>query len=240
MVGVLSLLLIDLEALLRILPLPADAEIPMSIPALKAISMVQPAVLVAAAVLIGVALAPKVGLLSPVAEAAANGGSVISAIRPQIVPGLLGGLAGGGSIVFTAAVLKPSLPSETVVRLGQFSNMLPIPTRLLYGGITEEVLLRWGFMTLLVWAAWRLFQKGRLRPNPAIVVAAIFVSSLVFAIGHLPVALMLFPEPAPALILFVLVGNSAFGLVGGCFGGLPRRCSGSVARCGSAATPTGW
>ena len=26
---------------------------------------------------------------------------------------------------------------------------------------------------------------------------------------------MLFPEPAPALILFVLVGNSAFGLVGG-------------------------
>ena len=81
MVGVLSLLLIDLEELLRILPLPADAEIPMSIPVLKAVSMVQPAVLVAAAVLIGVTLAPKVGLLSPVAEAAANGGDVVFAIK---------------------------------------------------------------------------------------------------------------------------------------------------------------
>jgi membrane protease YdiL (CAAX protease family) len=213
--GVLSTLLIDIEGLLRILPLPADTELPMSIPVLKAVSLIQPAVLVAVAVLIGVGLAPKVGLSAPAAEAAASGGEVRSALTPQIVPGILGGVAGAGSLVLTATVLKPFLSSETLVRLGEFGNVLPIPARLLYGGITEEVLLRWGFMTLLVWAAWRLFQKDRPGPTAAVFVGAILVSSLVFALGHFPVALMLFPQPTWALILFVILGNSAFGLVGG-------------------------
>jgi membrane protease YdiL (CAAX protease family) len=213
--GVLSTLLIDLEALLKILPLPPDTELPMSMKWLKVVSLIQPAVLVAIAVLIGVGLAPKVGLSSPVAEAAASGGGVISALRPQIVPGILGGLVGGASLVLIATVLKPFFSPEMLARLGEFGNILPIPTRLLYGGITEEVLLRWGFMTLLVWAAWRLFRKGQDRPKPAYFVAAILISSLVFAVGHFPVALMLFPEPTPALILFVIFGNSAFGLVGG-------------------------
>jgi membrane protease YdiL (CAAX protease family) len=213
--GILSLLLIDLEALLRILPLPADAEIPMSLPMLKAVSLIQPAVLVAVAVLVGVVLAGKVGLSSPVAEALANRGDVISAVKPQMVPGIIGGFAGGVSLVLIASVLKPFLSSEMLTRIGEFGNILPIPTRVLYGGITEELLLRWGLMTLLVWIAWRLFQKGKDRPKAVIFIMAILVSSIVFAVGHFPVAFMLFPQPTFALILFVLVGNSASGLIGG-------------------------
>ena len=79
----------------------------------------------------------------------------------------------------------------------------------------EELLLRWGLMTLLVWVAWRLFQKGQGGPRPACFVGAILISSVLFAIGHLPLAFMLFPEPSFALIVFVIVGNSAFGLIGG-------------------------
>jgi membrane protease YdiL (CAAX protease family) len=41
------------------------------------------------------------------------------------------------------------------------------------------------------------------------------ISSLVFGLGHLPVAILLFPEPPLALTLFVIVGNSAFGLIAG-------------------------
>ena len=89
------------------------------------------------------------------AEAAASGGDPVSAFKPQIIPGIVGGLVGGVAIVLIAAVSKPFLSPEIVQRIGEFGKFLPLPTRLLYGGITEELLLRWGLMTLLVWAAWQ-------------------------------------------------------------------------------------
>jgi len=214
LVGVLSFLLIDLDALIKILPIPAETEIP-PIPVLKLLSVIQQAVILAVAVLVGVALATKVGLSSPVAENVASGGDVASALKPQIIPGIIGGLAGGVSIVLIATALKPFLLPEVLARLNEFGEILPLPTRLLSGGILEELLLRWGLMTLLVWAAWRLFQKGNDIPKPSFFVGAILISSLVFAIGHLPIALMLFPEPTLALTLFVIIGNSAFGLIAG-------------------------
>ena len=215
--GVFSLLFIDLNALIAILPLPAGTEVPAITPALRLLSLIQPAIILSAAVLVGVLLASKVGLSSPVAEAAASGGDPVSALRPQIIPGIVGGLAGGVSIVLIATAFKPLLSPEVLARLGEFGNILPLPTRLLSGGIMEEVLLRWGLMTLLVWVAWRLFQNGQGRPRPACFVGAILISSVLFAIGHLPLAFMLFPEPSFALIVFVIVGNSAFGLIGGYF-----------------------
>ncbi|MEQ1646329.1 MAG: CPBP family intramembrane glutamic endopeptidase, partial [Pyrinomonadaceae bacterium] len=213
--GVLSLVLLDLNALIAILPLPPGTEMPMSISALKLLSLVQPTVILAVAVLIGVGLSSKVGLSSPVAEAAASRSNWASALKTQIVPGVIGGLAGGLTVVSIAAILTPFLSHEVLTRLGEFGNVAPLPLRLLYGGITEELLLRWGLMTLLVWAGWHLFQKGKGRPRSVCFVAAILISSFIFAIGHLPVAFMLFPEPTPALVLFVIFGNSAFGLVAG-------------------------
>jgi len=179
------------------------------------LSVIQPAIILSVAVLVGVVLASKVGLSSPVAEAAASGGDSVSAFKPQIIPGIVGGLAGGVSLVLIAAALKPFLSPEVLARLGEYGNILPLPVRLLYGGITEELLLRWGLMTLLVWAAWRLFQKGQDRPKSADCGGAILISSVVFAIAHLPVAFMLFPEMTLALTIFVIVGNSAFGLIAG-------------------------
>lgn len=213
--GALSLWLIDLDALIKIMPIPAGTEIPTITPALKFLVPIQPAIILTVAVLVGIALASKVKLSSPVAEAAASGGDWISALKPQIIPGLVGGLAGGIFLVLFAAVLKPFLSSETLARLDAYGSILPILTRLLYGGILEELLLRWGTMTLIAWAVWRLLQKDCDEPTPAVFVTAILISSLVFAIGHLPAAFVLFPKPTFALILFVMVGNSAFGLIGG-------------------------
>lgn len=90
---------------------------------------------------------------SPAAEAAASGGPVGPALKPQIVPGLVSSLLGGVAIVAAVLLSKPFLSAETVARIAAFGSLVPLPTRLLYGGITEELLLRWGLMTLLVWAA---------------------------------------------------------------------------------------
>ncbi len=215
--GVFSFLLVDLNALIAILPIPAGTEIPPITPAFKLLSLVQPAVILSFAVLVGATLASKVGLSSPVAEAAAGGSeSINSAFIPQIIPGIVGGLAGGVLIVLSALLSKQFLPPETIARITELGKLVPLPTRLLYGGITEELLLRWGLMTLLVWAAWRLFQKGRNKPKPVYFVGAIVISSVVFGIGHLPLAFMLLPEATFALTLYVIIANSIFGLIAGC------------------------
>lgn len=213
--GVFSFLLVDLSALLSILPLPSGTKIPPITPALKLLSIIQPLVVLSLAVFVGVALASKVGLSSPVAEAAASGREIGSALKPQIVPGLIGGLAGGLSIVLSASLVKLFLSPDAVARITELGRHVPLATRLLYGGVTEELLLRWGLMTLLVWAAWRLLQKGRNKPKAAYFVGAILVSSVVFGIGHLPIAFMLLPEATYALTTYVIVGNSIFGLIAG-------------------------
>jgi Type II CAAX prenyl endopeptidase Rce1-like len=172
------------------------------------------------AVLAGVGLAKKVGLHAPAAEALAGDGEKFwPALKPQIIPGILGGVCGGIAIVLASVISRSFLSPETVTRIAEFGKLLPVATRLLYGGILEEILLRWGLMTLLVWliwgAAWRLRQKGQDKPKASYLIGAILISSVIFGIGHLPIALMLFP-PTLALIIFVVVANSMFGLIAGC------------------------
>lgn len=214
LLGVVSILLIDVAALIEILPIPPGTAIPPLTFGFKLLSLIQPAVLLAVAVLIGVALAPRVGLHAPAAEAAAQGASMTSALKPQIVPGILGGLLGGFAIVTVTALWKPFLPVQVLELISRFGKLLPLPTRLLYGGIFEEVLVRWGLMTLFVWGMWRLFQ-GKDRPRRLTFVAAIVTSSVLFGSGHLPLAFLLFSRPPAALIAFVIVANSLFGLIAG-------------------------
>lgn len=217
MAGVLSFLLVDLDALLKSLPLPEGTEIPVFTPVLQILSLIQPAVIMSLAVLIGVALAGKVGLRAPAAEAMAGGKwrEFGSALKPQIIPGILGGVGGGLAIVLIASTSRWFLPPETLTRITELGKHLPVPTRLLYGGITEELLLRWGVMTLLVWAAWRILNRGQDKPKAGYVIGAILVSAVIFGIGHLPIALMLVSAPTVAFVSYVIVANSIFGIIAG-------------------------
>jgi hypothetical protein len=210
--GVLSILLIDLSALAALIP---AADPPPITPAIKILSLIQPTVLVGVAVLIGIVLAPKVGLSAPAAESLAAGDRSMPALRPQLIPGVLGGVIGALAILLAHGVFKPLLTIETVERVTKFGTLVPIPMRLLYGGLTEELLMRWGFMTLLVWITWRLFQKRLAKPTNVSFVVAILVSSLIFGLGHLPIASVVLPQITPAVVLFVIIANSAFGIVAG-------------------------
>lgn len=213
--GVLTLLLIDMATLLTLLP-ATTTPIPTVTPALKLLSLVQPTLILVVAVVVGIALAPRVGLSAPAAEALAAGRGFFKALKPQIVPGVIGGLLGGVSIVLISVISKPFLLPDTIDRVSRFIKLIPLPMRILYGGITEEVLLRWGFMTLIVWATWRVLQKQRRVPSSAFFVGAILLSSLVFGAGHLPVAYVLLSDSfGPAIVLFVILANSAFGVIAG-------------------------
>ena len=70
-------------------------------------------------------------------------------------------------------------------------------------------------MSLLLWLGWRVAQRGRGRPGTGLVAVAVVLSALLFALGHLPAAQAIAGVLTAPVVAFVLVGNTAFGLVAG-------------------------
>jgi membrane protease YdiL (CAAX protease family) len=113
-------------------------------------------------------------------------------------------------LLYAVAHYPPSALAATAERLG-----LPIYARVLYGGITEELLLRWGLMTTLVWLMWRFLQRRHGVPRAGYVWLAICISALLFGVGHLPIASMLADELSGSAVAYVVGTNAAFGLLFG-------------------------
>jgi membrane protease YdiL (CAAX protease family) len=204
MLGVVVITVTVLPQLLGQVTLPAPLWV------ILLASFAQSAVLVALVVWTGVALAPKVGLRTPAFEAAVTSRSIGSALRPQFLPGLVGGVFGGAGLFAMGGYAAPAALAEVQQRF-----TLPILARVLYGGVTEELLLRWGLMTALVWLAWRLLQRRRGTPHAVYIWLAIVVSALVFGAGHLPAAAALVGELTDDIVLFVVGLNTAFGVLFG-------------------------
>ncbi|MNV90211.1 CAAX amino terminal protease self- immunity [compost metagenome] len=68
---------------------------------------------------------------------------------------------------------------------------------------------------MLLWLVWRVGQRGQGQPGKALVALAVVLSAVLFAVGHLPAAQAMAGVLTPQVVVFVLVGNTAFGLVAG-------------------------
>jgi hypothetical protein len=162
--------------------LPPGKEMP-PMPALAVASIAQSLVVLAVPAAIGTAVAPRVGLRAPFFQALLAGAPLWSTVQPQLLPTLVVGIA--GALPFVAAyygLFRPWLDEETRAHWDELRCGLRIWARLLYGGIVEEVMTRWGLMSLLVWLGALVFGG----PAPAVVWAAIVVSGLLFGLGHTP------------------------------------------------------
>lgn len=203
MSGVIVITVTVLPQLLREVTLPAPLWV------ISLASLAQSAVLVALAVWAGVALAPKVGLRAPAFEAAVKARSLAPALRPQLLPGLIAGVL-GGMLLFAVGRYAPAALVEIQERFNP-----PLLARILYGGITEELLMRWGVMTALVWLAWRLVQRRIGAPRAGSIRLAIVASALLFGAGHLPAAAALIGELSGDIVIFIVGANAAFGVLFG-------------------------
>jgi Type II CAAX prenyl endopeptidase Rce1-like len=215
--GILSFLLLDLSVILDALPMTPEerAGLPNQT-VLKILGLIQPTILMTLAVVAGVLLANRVGLHAPAAEAAALGKDILSKLKPQIIPGVLGGAAAGVGLVLVWVATKPFLSGEFISQAETFNNVLPAAMRFLFGGFTEELLLRWGLMSFLIWAASRLLKRGDDEPKAVYVIATILFSAMLFGVGHLPVASILNGGALTApIVIYVITANSLFGIVAG-------------------------
>lgn len=207
MVGVLSILWLNV---------PGSEELPVPLIVVRLLNLISPTFLLSIAVLVGVSLAHKVGFSAPLAEAiAGNSTPKWAAIQPQIVPGLIGGAIGGIWLSSWFSLWQSSLPIAFLNQAEDISKNTPFFTRILYGGITEEIILRWGLMTFLVWIMWLALQKFQGAPETIYVILAIAISSFVFGLGHLPIAFALSSQITVLLVLYIVLGNSLFGIIAG-------------------------
>lgn len=94
-------------------------------------------------------------------------------------------------------------------------TLLPLTVRVLYGGITEEVLVRWGLMTAIAWAGWKILRTTADLPSSAVMWTAIVLSALVFGISHLPAVAQSVPQLSASVAVYVTSGNAVFGLIAG-------------------------
>ena len=191
--------------------IPADRPLP-SAPVMLAASFIQSLVLVAGSAALGIAFAHRVGLCAPFFRAFITSESAWEALRPQLLPTLYLGI--GGALVFVAAyylIFRPRLDTETVSAMEGLRLEAGILTRIFYGSIVEEVLMRWGLMSFLVWLGTLVAGIA----TPAVVWAAIVISGLLFGIGHFPAYLAAGCNKTPAFFTTMIALNLGAALIFG-------------------------
>jgi len=175
-------------------------------------SMVQYSLLAALAAAGGVLLAPRVGFAAPFFTALAGGSGIMAALTAQLGPALLVG--GGGAIIFVAAYygfFRPRFDPQTRQQSEKLRQELGMASRLLYGGIFEEVLTRWGLMTLVVWLGMRLTGEA----TAVLIWSAIIITGIIFGLLHLPSYLMGGSRATPFFISYMIIMNLWASLVFG-------------------------
>jgi len=170
--------------------------------------LVNPTLFLLLAVVVGTALHDKVNLSVPTLSA------LLGIERPkdrfkfgrQLKCGMVLGLL-AGTLMTGIALVFALVISEELQRLE--STVAPTwLVRLGYGGITEELLLRFGLMTGVVWAASKLTRKL----NNTSYWVGIVLSAAVFALAHFPAVWRVLPQPSALLLTYIFLGNTVGGL----------------------------
>lgn len=204
LLGVASIALIPVEEL-------APQPLPIGAVWLRLLSLINPLVLALAAVFAGSFAARRAGLDAPAIRALAEGRSASTVIARQAPVAILAGALVALLLLAYAGLLPLVLAPDLVARIGAIE--MPLLTRLLYGGITEEIIARWGLMSLIAWAASRAFARNG--PSSWPIAAAILVSALLFAAAHLPIAAATVGSLPPGFVALMLAANTLAGIVFG-------------------------
>ena len=170
-------------------------------------------VLLAISILIGIGCAYRVGLSSHLIDhwVFHTAKSLSFAVEMKWSLGV--GAAAALVLFLLDRLMQPALP-EALRATNTEPSWLNLLTAMFYGGITEEILMRWGLMSLLVWIAWKGLKQGVTLPSQGIYQGAIVLAALVFGLLHLPATAAIVPL-TPVVIIRALLLNGIAGIAFG-------------------------
>ena len=212
LLGVLAVLPMMLE---MVASLPPDRVPPPEIPLplIALLALVQNCVILAVVILIGMVLSKRIGLGYPIVQAWATR-QPLPPLRPMVVSGILiGGAAGLILVLIDAVFFVQQLPSAI---LSIFE--IPLWKRLLagvvYGGITEELLMRLFLVSLVVWLLGRWWRSAEGQPASGAFWTSIVIVAVIFGLGHLPATAAMTPLTS-SIVARALVLNGIAGIAFG-------------------------
>lgn len=196
-------------------------KLPMPLPLVITLQIVQNAILFAIAIFGGLFFAGRVGLGMPILDSLTRRESVahkVRAILPlSIILGVLSTLVVLGLEFF---YFQPAMMRE----LGETASALNLQTSQpaawkgflasFYGGIAEEILLRLFMMSFLVWLGRFISKNSDGKPTSAVFWVANILAAVLFGLGHLPTMSLLVPLTSLVVARTILL-NGLIGVVCG-------------------------
>jgi membrane protease YdiL (CAAX protease family) len=178
-------------------------------------SLINPLILLIIAIIVGQAIAPKVKLHSYLYQHMQGNKDVWKSFTSNIpIAIILGAFVAIIFCIFELFIFRPYLPEALTLSV-ESRNFVNTLGGIFYGGIVEELLIRWGVMSLFVWAGWKVFQRGRTGPSSSIFWISIIVASILFALGHLGATALAVPVITPMIFIRMLLLNGIGGIIYG-------------------------
>lgn len=206
LIGIASILTMNI-------PLPPEAEIILkdkfTDEQIKLLTLINPTIMLVVAVIIGTILYQKINLKVPLIEKIVGIENDTFNISEILKYGILGGVLSGILLSLVGLVFNPILPKE-FIELGE-SLQPTLAARFLYGGLTEEILMRFGLMTFIVWLCSKVFGGTK----SFVFWTGITIAAIIFAFGHFPIAYQAVENPTTGLLTYILIGNSIGGIIFG-------------------------
>lgn len=170
------------------------------------LSLVQPFILALFALLIGQFFFSKVGLRSLLYERTSESLELFKARLSDVI---FIGIGLGAGLGIVDVLISPLIP-ELMDQVGQDVMLRDLLAGIFYGGIIEEVMLRFGFMSAMIYFMSRTSQQLKAWHYWV----SIILVAIIFALGHLPATLQLF-EMTIFVWLRLLLMNGIVGIVAG-------------------------
>lgn len=154
---------------------------------------------------LGYFLANSTGLLKPFKFT----GSILKKTLPIIL--LVGILFSADYFTFGKLIPEVAADYEKGISPAYFLSSLT------YGGIIEEILLRWFLMSAVAWILWKLFARKYDKDSiPTwIFIIANVVCAILFAAGHIPATIAFFGGLSPLILCRCFLLNGGFALLFG-------------------------
>ncbi|RUR13580.1 CPBP family glutamic-type intramembrane protease [Legionella sp. km772] len=162
----------------------------------------------------GTVLSVRTGLSDPVLVPLLQGKEVLNTFLGSLLPTFMYALV--CFLVFCIlyyGIVRSILDEKSLAIMAKLRVALKPDGLLLYGGVVEEIIARWGLMNLVTFFA-LLFTK---QMNDGVVYASIIISGLLFVIGQIPIYIAAgcnsYRRLIYSLVLLSLCQSIFFGLV---------------------------
>ncbi|WAA09607.1 CPBP family intramembrane glutamic endopeptidase [Fervidibacillus albus] len=189
-----------------------NVQLSLPVEVVTILSLMNPLFLLVIGLLLGMFLADKVQLTSFLFRNWEKG-SFLTGLTKGWKQGIGSGLALGIFMISFDVLLRPWLP-EVFQSSFEQPQLYDLLMAILYGGIVEEIMMRWGLMTLFVFFIWKLFFRRKSTPPKYAYIIAIVASAFFFSIGHYGATATL-TEMTPLVWIRMFILNGAGGIVFG-------------------------